>query len=47
MIDPKNSGSSITAEEMIEIGENIELMPKDEAIAFLDGLLNSDDEENN
>lgn len=47
MIDPRNSGSSISAEEMIEIGKNIELIPKEKAIAFLDELLNSDEAEEN
>lgn len=44
MIDPKNSGTSISVDEMIDILDNIELIPEEEAIAFLDGLLESDKE---
>ena len=33
----------VDAEQMIEMAENIQLIPKEEAIAFLDGLLEKED----
>ena len=39
----KNHGSGITAEEMIEMMKDIKLIPKEEAIAYLDGLLKKED----
>jgi len=37
-------GFGTTAEEMIEIGERLELLPKEEAIKYLDNLLKEENE---